>query len=82
MTKKKGHTPGFCEPMTGTWADPEKVMCRDCALRDRTVVKMPGSEREIPVGVTRDFCGIYPDGKGKPSAILFHGADCEYYVKD
>lgn len=76
------HVPNACQPMVGTWADPDNVKCRDCGLRDRTVVKSPDGKRDIPVGITRSFCEFYSSGKGKPTAILFHGADCDYYIKD
>ena len=79
---KEEHVPNFCGPMVGTWADPDKVKCRDCGLRDRTVVKSLDGKRDFPVGVVRSFCEVYPDGKGKPTEIMFHGADCKYYIKD
>lgn len=75
-------TPGFCQPMVGTWADPGKVKCMDCGLRNRTVVKSADGRKDVPVGATRRFCDAYPSGKGKPNEILFQNADCEFYVKD
>lgn len=79
---KEERVPNFCQPMVGTWADPEKVRCRDCGLRDRATVKSLDGKKDLPVGVTRCYCEAYPSGRGKPTAVLLHGADCGYYIKD
>lgn len=73
----------FDQPIHGTWADPKKIMCKDCAFRDKTIVKLDGEI--LPVGVTRSFCQIYeapPKTNGKPTGILFQNAECKYYQKD
>lgn len=68
-------------PITGQWADPEKIVCRTCAFRDKTVFKFEDIVK--PVGITRDTCEIY-DGEDecKPHDILFLNAECEYYMEE
>lgn len=71
------------EPMKGTFPDPKEIKCKDCAFRDKTVVKL--GEKVLHVGVTKAFCKIYekpPKTNGKPSAVLFQNADCKYYQKE
>lgn len=78
--RKKGHR--RFTPIRGTWPDPEKVVCRDCAFRDRTVVELFG--KTIACGITRDTCDIYkgpPSTSYKPSEILFYNEPCRYYQK-
>lgn len=70
-------------PMKGTWADPEKVVCKDCVFRDRTVVELFG--KKDACGITRDTCEIYkgpPTTAYKPSSILLHNEPCQYYTKE
>lgn len=67
-------------PITGQWADPEKVVCKDCEFRDRTVVELFGEK--TPCGVTRGNCEIFKDPTIKPMDILLHGAPCQYYTKE
>lgn len=67
-------------PMRGTWADPEKVVCKDCVFRDRTVVELFG--KKDPCGITRGTCEIYKEPNIKPMDILLHGAPCQYYTKE
>lgn len=73
----------FDQPMHGSWPDPKNIICKDCAFRDKTVVKL--NDKTIPVGVTKSFCKIYeapPKTNGKPLDILFQNADCKYYRKE
>lgn len=73
----------FDQPVHGAWADPNSIICKDCAFRDKTIVKLGG--KMLQVGVTKSFCKIYeapPKTNGKPTAILFHNAKCRYYQKD
>jgi len=70
-------------PLKGAWPDPKKIKCKDCFFRDRAEVKL--GERVLKVGITKDYCAKYllpPDGNGKPTDVLFYGADCPYYRKD
>lgn len=79
----KERKPREYTPITGTWADPEKVVCKDCAFRDRTVVELFG--KRDACGVTRDTCDIYagpPEASYKPSEILLHNGPCQYYTKE
>ena len=81
--RKEERSPNFDQPMHGTWAKADEIVCKDCAFRDKTVVKLDGVE--IPVGVTKGFCKIYekpPKTNGKPINVLFQNADCKYYRKD
>lgn len=60
----------------------EKIACKDCLNRDKTVVEING--KIIAVGVTRGTCDVYkgpPDDKGKPHKVLFNNARCDYFVK-
>lgn len=69
------------DPIKGTWPNPNTVKCRDCVHRDKTIVMI--GERNVAVGVTRSFCGVYTkEVNGKPHEILFQNADCDYYMKD
>lgn len=70
-------------PLKGQFPNPSKILCRDCANRDRTVIKI--KDKEKAVGVTKAFCDAYPappESNGKPEEVLFNNADCQYYVKD
>ena len=67
----------------GQFPDRNKIICKDCIFRDRTVIEL--GEKEIPVGVTKAFCDMYqapPASNGKPHDVLFSNADCEFYVKE
>lgn len=67
----------------GQFPDRNKIICKDCIFRDRTVIEL--GEKEIPVGVTKAFCDMYqapPASNGKPHDVLFNNADCEFYVKE
>lgn len=80
---KEKRSPNFDQPMKASWPNPNKIVCKDCAFRDKTVVKL--GDKTIPAGVTKDFCKIYekpPKTNGKPSAVLFQNAECKYYQKD
>ena len=68
--------------MKGQFPDADKVKCRDCAFKDKTVIDVEGEQ--IACGVTRSYCDKYPKGKtnGKPHDVLFLNADCQYYKKD
>lgn len=73
----------FDQPIRGSWPDPNKVICKDCAFRDKTSVML--NDKTLYVGVTKSFCKIYekpPKTNGKPNEILFKNADCKYYMKD
>ena len=69
--------------MKGQFPDRNKIMCKDCIFRDATVVKI-GNE-QIPFGVTKAFCDIYPGppkDNGKPHEVLFENGKCEFYAKE
>jgi len=70
-------------PIRGTWADADKIQCKDCFLRDRTQVTVNG--KIFNVGVTRAYCAAYPeppDSNGKPHAVLFYGENCKFYQNE
>lgn len=63
-------------------ADPAKMMCMDCAFRDRTTIELCGET--VLCGVMRDTCMIY-DGKAmphKPLSVVLDNGMCEFYEKD
>jgi hypothetical protein len=71
------------DPMVGTFPDKNKIICKDCVYRDRTVVDLGG--KKLPVGITKSFCEIFlppPKTNGKPTEVLFHGGDCKYYKQE
>lgn len=69
-------------PMKATHPDPNRIQCKDCVNRDRTMVKLP-SGKVIPSGITKDFCVVYSiQDNGKPYEVLFQNAECRYYVKE
>ena len=65
-------------PIKATSPNPKKIMCKDCVNRDRTTIKV--NDKELPVGITKDFCDAYKDGK--PYEVLFLNEECRYYIKD
>ncbi|HBL41293.1 MAG TPA: hypothetical protein DDY98_06915 [Ruminococcaceae bacterium] len=69
-------------PMKGQWPNPNTIVCKDCAFRDKTVVDV--GYRKIYAGVTKSWCDVYEKGvtNGKPHDILFQNAECKYYTKD
>lgn len=63
-------------PIHGQYPDAEKIACKDCAFRDKTVVKILG--KTIPAGITKGACKMY---ELKPHDVLFQNAPCQYYTK-
>lgn len=77
--KKEDHR----SPMRATFADPKKVICKNCLFRDKTEVVV--GDKVIKAGVTKQFCAAYPeppDSNGKPLGILFYGDKCKYYQNE
>lgn len=70
------------DPMYLQTADADKVQCKDCIYRDRTVVKIGGVN--TPVGITRDTCLIFDGKRGnwKPTSVILRNKYCEFYEKD
>lgn len=66
------------DDMRMSFPDPKKVVCKDCAYRDRTVAEY--KDMRIEVGITRCTCKKYIHSK--PLGILFRGESCELYKKD
>ena len=64
-------------PMHGSFPDPEKIACKNCAFRDKTVVELLG--KRIASGYTKGSCEMY---SLKPHAVLFNNAPCQNYRKD
>lgn len=72
-------------PITGTFPDEKKILCKDCKFRDKEEVEFLG--KVYKDGITRDTCDKYTgygeNGTGyKPHEVLFHQGDCVYYEKD
>lgn len=69
-------------PMKGVFPNTNKVPCRTCVFRDKTVLSING--KLIRIGVTRDYCLKYKkdESNGKPVGILLHGEECDYYRRD
>lgn len=71
------------DPMFGSFPDGNEIKCKTCIHRDHTTVELDG--KVIDVGTTKSFCAVYekpPKTNGKPMDVLFHNADCEYYIKE
>lgn len=67
--------------MRGQWADPNKIDCTTCIWRDMETVELDG--KILPVGATRCFCERFPKGEMyKPTAVLFNGEHCDYYLEE
>lgn len=64
-------------PIHAQWADPDKIACRDCVFRDRTVVELIGYRFEA--GISKRNCQIY---LVKPWDVYYDNAPCQYYRKD
>ena len=57
------------------------IQCRDCDFRDRAKLHLNG--KDLPVGVTRDTCAIFPSPPNfKPNGVLFGYEQCPYYKKE
>lgn len=63
------------------WANPSKIECTDCIFRDLDTVEIDG--KEIPVGATRCFCDMYPEGEAyKPTGVLMRGEHCDFFERE
>jgi hypothetical protein len=58
----------------------DKIACKDCVFRDKTIVTV--GETTIEAGVTKSYCEIYKYPDNKPNEILFNNSECEYYEKE
>ena len=67
-------------PMRGQFPDPNKIECRNCIYRDKTLLTFFNPPK--PVGVTKAFCTAYPDPPGKPSEVLFNNGHCPFYQEE
>lgn len=63
--------------MHGSFPDPETIVCKDCAYRDKLVVELCG--KRIAAGYGKGACEKY---SLKPHAVLFNNAPCQYYQQD
>lgn len=65
----------------GQWANPNTIECTDCIYRDVETIKLDG--KEIPIGATRCFCDMYPEGvEMKPTGITLRGEHCEFFERE
>ena len=76
MSKRKEERREFT-PMHGSFPDPETIVCKDCAFRDKLVVELCG--KRIAAGYGKGACEKY---SLKPHAVLFNNASCQYYQHD
>lgn len=53
--------------------DPEKIVCKDCRFKNGGM-KYPH--------FTKGSCEMYPSPLTKPNAVLFEGADCDWYENE
>lgn len=70
-------------PVKGVFPNGKKIVCKDCIYRDKTVVHI--GKKKLDVGTTKAFCDAYlppPTSNGKPTEVLFNGADCKFYQKE
>lgn len=67
-------------PIKGTWADPDKVVCKDCIYRDHMTVKLP-SGKVADAGTTRCMCAVYYE---KPKGVLstYKPTPCPFHKKE
>ena len=56
----------------------DNIKCKDCKFRMENVVVMGNLIKRYTYGQ----CDIYEYPDTKPYAVLFEGADCEYYEKE
>ena len=84
MANKNENAKEAQSPIKGQFPDKEKIICKDCMFRDKTLIEL--GDKKIPVGVTKAFCEKYespPKSNGKPHDVLFEkNGICEYYQKE
>jgi len=51
--------------------DPDKIVCKTCQYKNGGGLQYPH--------YTKGSCEIYPEPGIKPMAVLFEGAECEFY---
>lgn len=56
----------------------DNIKCKDCVFRMDNVVVMGKLIKRHTYGQ----CDIYEYPDTKPNAVLFEGADCQYYEKE
>ena len=64
-------------PIHGQFPDKDKIACKDCAFRDKTIVTIIG--KTIQAGITKGNCEMY---ELKPHDVLFQNAPCQFYSKE
>lgn len=68
MANEKMNAKEAQSPIKGQFPDKEKIICKDCIFRDKTLVEI--GNKKIPVGATKSFCEKYeapPKNKWKAS---------------
>lgn len=83
MANEKMNAKEAQSPIKGQFPDKEKIICKDCIFRDKTLIEL--GDKKIPVGITKAFCKKYeapPKSNGKPHDVLFNSGDCEFYTKE
>lgn len=61
----------------------KEISCWDCIYRDKTTY-VTDDGREIPTGVTKAHCEMYPfeSRRAKPDEVLFQNEECLYYISE
>lgn len=83
MAKERASVKEAQSPLKGQFPNRKEIVCKDCTFRDKTTVTI--GNKEIPVGVTKSFCGKYespPKSNGKPHEVLFENGSCEHYQRE
>lgn len=79
--KDEDHISNLESPMIFQGSDPNKIVCKDCEFRDKSIFNHNG--KIIPVGVIKSWCGVYQKGvSSKPIGVLMRNEDCKYYLKE
>lgn len=71
MANEKMNAKEAQSPIKGQFPDKEKIICKDCIFRDKTLVEI--GNKKIPVGATKSFCEKYeaPPKKQMESLTMF-----------
>lgn len=83
MANKKMNARDAQSPIKGQFPDGNKIACKNCKHRDKSVINL--GSKEIKVGVTKAYCDVFkapPESNGKPHEVLFENGICEYHEEE